>query len=77
MINITSEGNLFNSFCNPVAVTASFHNLAVTSLFLFFIHSVLFFFANPNVFASLLVLFVVSTICVTGVYAPMGQRHIR
>ena len=61
VINITSEGNLFNSFCNPVAVTASFHNSAVTALFLFFIQLVLFL-ANLNLFASLLVLFVVSTI---------------
>ena len=61
VIDITSEGNLFNSFCNPIAVTESFHNLAVTSLFLFFIQSVLFL-ANPNLFASLLVLFVVSKI---------------
>ena len=61
MIDITSYGNLFNSFCNLVAITASFHNLAVTSLFLFFIQLV-FFLANPNLFASLLVLFVVSKI---------------
>ena len=26
MINITSEGNLFTSFCNPVAGTASFQH---------------------------------------------------
>ena len=38
MINITSEGNLFTSFCNPVAGTASFHHFAVTALFLLFIH---------------------------------------
>ena len=61
MINITSEGNLFNSFCNPVAVTASVQNLTVTSLFLFIIQIVLFL-ANLKLFASLLVLFVVSKI---------------
>ena len=61
MIDITSEGDLFNSFCNSVAVTASFHNLAVTSLFLFFIQLVLFL-ANLNLFARLLVIFVVSKI---------------
>ena len=61
MIDITSEGNHFNSFSNPDAVTASFHNLEVTSLFLFFIESVLFL-PNPNLFESFLVLFVVSKI---------------
>ena len=61
VINITSEGNLFNSFCNPVAVTTSFQHFGVTALFLFFIQFVLFL-ANLNLFSSLLVLFVVSTI---------------
>ena len=32
MIHITSEGNLFTSFCNSVAGTASFHQLTVTAL---------------------------------------------
>ena len=52
MINITSEGNLFTSFCNPVAGTASFHHFAVTALFLLFIQSVLIFVSNFNLFAS-------------------------
>ena len=37
MINITGEGNLFTSFCLSVAGTASFHQLAVTELFQFFL----------------------------------------
>ena len=37
VINITGEGNLFTSFCNPVAGTASFHHFAVIALFLLFI----------------------------------------
>ena len=37
MIEITSEGNLFTSFCNSVVGTASFHQLVVTALFQFFI----------------------------------------
>ena len=36
MIHITSEGNLFTSFCHSVAGTASFHHLAVTALFLLY-----------------------------------------
>ena len=39
MIHITSEGNLFTSFCNSVAGTASFHQLTVTALIQFFIQS--------------------------------------
>ena len=63
MINITSEGNLFTSFCTSVAGTASFQHLTVTALFQFFIQSVLFLLVNFNLFASLLVLFVVSKFC--------------
>ena len=48
MIHITSEGNLFTSFCNSVAGTASFHQLAVTALIQFFIQSVLFLLVNCN-----------------------------
>ena len=71
MINITSEGNLFTSFCNPVVGTASFHHLAVTALFLLSIQSVLIFVVNLNLFAS----FVGALCClnfVTGVYATVG-----
>ena len=39
MIHITSEGNLFTSFCISVAGTASFHQLTVTALIQFFIQS--------------------------------------
>ena len=39
MIKITSEGNLFTSFCISVAGTASFHQLAVTALFQFLLFS--------------------------------------
>ena len=56
MINITSEGNLFTSFCNPVAGTAGFQHLTVTALFqFFFFHSVIFFLfllVNFIIFAS-------------------------
>ena len=48
MIHVTSEGNLFTSFCNSVAGTASFHQLAVTALIQFFIQSVLFLLVNFN-----------------------------
>ena len=52
MIHITSEGNLFTSFCNSVAGTARFHHLAVTALFQFFIQSFfLFLLVNFNLFA--------------------------
>ena len=51
MINITSEGNRFTSFCNPVAGTASFHHLAVTALFFLFIQFS-FLLVNFNLFAS-------------------------
>ena len=53
MIHITSEGNLFTSFCNSVAGTASFHQLAVTALIQFFILSVLFLLVNCNLFCNL------------------------
>ena len=53
MINITSEGNLFTSFCTSVAGTASFHQLAVTALFQFFIPSYfLFLLVNFNPFSN-------------------------
>ena len=55
MINITSEGNLFTSFCTSVAETASFQHLTVTALIQFFIQSVLFLLVNFNVFAKLFV----------------------
>ena len=64
MINITSEGNLFTSFCISVAGTASFHQLAVTALFQFLLFSQFsFLLVNFKSFLqALLVLFVVSTI---------------
>ena len=43
MINITSEGNLFTSFCNSVAGTASVQHYVVTALFQFFSQLVLIF----------------------------------
>ena len=46
MINITSEGNLFTSFCTSVAGIASFQHLTVTALFQFFIQSFLFVLVN-------------------------------
>ena len=53
MIHITSEGNLFTSFCTSVAGTASFHQLTVTAL-IQFVHSViLFLLVNCNLFAIL------------------------
>ena len=51
MIHITSEGNLFTSFCNSVAGTASFHQLTVTALIQFSIQSFLFLLVNCNLFA--------------------------
>ena len=59
MINITSEGNLFTSFCTSVAGTASFQHLTVTALFQFFIQSFLFVLVNFDLFAS----FVVALCC--------------
>ena len=56
MINITSEGNLFTSFCISVAGTASFHQLAVTALFKFLLFSQFsFLLVNFNLFASFVV----------------------
>ena len=51
MIHITSEGNLFTSFCTSVAGTASFHQLTVTALIQFSIQSFLFMLVNFNLFA--------------------------
>ena len=51
MIHITSEGNLFTSFCISVAGTASFHQLTVTALIQFSIQSFLFLLVNCNLFA--------------------------
>ena len=53
MIYITSEGNLFTSFCTSVAGTASFHQLTVTALIQFSIQSFLFLLVNCNLFAIL------------------------
>ena len=73
MINITSEGNLFTSFCNPVAGTASFQHLTVTALFQFFIQSVLFLLVNFNFFfASFVGSLCCLYNCVTTVYATVG-----
>ena len=52
MIDITSEGNLFTSFCTSVVETANFHHLTVTAQFQFFIQSVLFLLVNFNIFAN-------------------------
>ena len=51
MIHITSEGNLFTSFCISVVGTASFHQLTVTALIQFSIQSFLFLLVNCNLFA--------------------------
>ena len=53
MIHITSEGNLFTSFCISVAGTASFHQLTVSALIQFSIQSFLFLLVNCNLFAIL------------------------
>ena len=50
MIHTTSEGNLFTSFCNSVAGTASFHQLTVTALIQFSFQSFLFLLVNFNLF---------------------------
>ena len=50
MIHITSEGNLFTSFCNSVAGTASFHQLTVTALIQSSFQSFLFLLVNFNLF---------------------------
>ena len=79
MIHITSEGNLFTSFCISVVGTARFHHLTVTALFQFFIQSFLLLFylillVNFNCF--FLAIFVGSNCClyncVTTVYATVG-----
>ena len=78
MIHITSEGNLFTSFCISVAGTAIFKNLTVTALiqFQFFFHSVILFFFVRLVLIFLLALFVGSICClyncVTTVHATVG-----
>ena len=48
MIHITSEGNLFTSFCNSVAGTARFHQLTVTALIQFSFQSFLFLLVKFN-----------------------------
>ena len=53
MIHITSEGNLFTSFCNSVVGTVSFHQLTVTALIKFSIQPFLFLLVNCNLFAIL------------------------
>ena len=75
MINITSEGNLFTSFCNPIAGTASFHQLAVTALFQFFIQSVFILLVNFNLFASFVVAFCCLYNCVTGICNSGIETH--
>ena len=78
MIHITSEGNLFTSFCNSVAGTASFYQSAVTALFhfliqfQFFIQSFLFLLVNFNLFARLFVALCCLYNCVITVYATVG-----
>ena len=72
MINITSEGNLFTSFCISVAETASFQHLTVTALFQFSIQSVLFLLVNFNLFASFVGSICCLYNCVTTVYATVG-----
>ena len=52
MIHITSEGNLFTSFCISVAGTAIFLHLTVTALIQFSIQSFLFMVVNFNLFAN-------------------------
>ena len=76
MINITIEGNLFTSFCTPVAGTASFHQLAVTALFQFFIQLVLIFLlVNFNLFASFVVALCCLYNCVIGVCNSGIETH--
>ena len=77
MIHITSEGNLFTSFCISVAGTARFHHLTVTALIQlqFFIQSFYLFFVSL-VLIFLLAIFVGSNCCfyncVTTVLATVG-----
>ena len=64
MIHITSEGNLFTSFCISVAGTARFHHLTVTALFqFFFIYSVILFIFVSLALIFLLAIFVGSICC--------------
>ena len=78
MIHITSEGNLFTSFCILVAGTAIFQYLTVTALiqFQFFFHSVILFIFVSLVLIFLLAIFVGSNCClyncVTTVHATVG-----
>ena len=73
MINITSEGNLFTSFCISVVGTASFHQLVVTALFQFLLFSQFsFLLVNFNLFVSFVVALCclyncVKTICNSGI----------
>ena len=82
MINITSEGNLFTSFCTSVAGTASFQHLTVTALnqFQFFIQSFIFV-RLVLIFVRLVLIFLLAIFvgsicclynCVTTVYATVG-----
>ena len=76
MIHITSEGNLFTSFCNPVAGTASFQHLTVTALFQFFIQSFFFFLlVNFNLFASFVGSICYLYNCVTSVCNSGIETH--
>ena len=77
MIHITSEGNLFTSFCISVAGTASFQHFDsnCTDLASVF-HSVILFIFVGLVLIFLLAIFVGSICClyncVTTVYATVG-----
>ena len=78
MINITSEGNLFTSFCISVAGTASLHHWAVTALFQFFIQSFfiyLFLLVNFKLFASFVVALCCLYNCVTSVCNSGIETH--
>ena len=79
MIHMTSEGNLFTSFCISIAGTARFQHLTVTALIqlqFFFFHSVILFIFVRLVLIFLLAIFVGSNCClyncVTTVYATVG-----
>ena len=78
MIHITSEGNLFTSFCILVAGTAFFQYLTVTALIQlqFFFHSVILFIFVSLVLIFLLAIFVGSSCClyncITTVHATVG-----
>ena len=77
MIHITSEGNLFTSFCISVAATASFHQLTVTALCQFFIQSffILFLLVNFNLFASFAVALCCLYNCVKSVCNSGIETH--